>query len=365
MVWIPAGGFLRGDVEGTRDANELKTVQNVNDEPFHDTYLDGFWIARHPVTNEEFVRFLQDAMSEGLVRPETAAVMGQFEGEWVPLYHFKSYELILLDFFKRKNARRPFMLNLISWDGEKFRIKAGHERHPVVDVTWFGSTAYANYHGLQLPSEAQWEKAARGTDGRRYPWGMRLPTPYHAPQAPDLALKPVGSFSPEGDSPYGVCETLSGCFEWTSDWYNTEYYEDYYLPEMHRNPCGTFWGRSHAIRGFPNDLMSTVDAVDRPSPISLRYEWIFDHMLGDCFANRQSAFRTALCPSAPLGLISQGGGYRPLTTAEAAAHSAAEGGQHDGQHDGQDDGQDDGQRDVQRNGQDDGQHGGPALSSRR
>lgn len=324
MVWIPPGKFLCGDVEGTRDPTELKTVQNFNDEPFHEVYLDGYWIARHPVTNEDYVRFIEAAMKEGLARPETAAVMGEMDGEWVPFYYFKSYELILLDFFKRKNARRPFMINVISWDGERLRIKPGHEKHPVVDVSWFGSIAYANYYGLQLPSEAQWEKAARGTDGRRYPWGMRLPTPYHAPQAPDLALGPIGSFSPEGDSPYGVCEMLSGCFEWTNDWFNTEFYEDYYLPETRRNPAGTFWGRSRAIRGFPSSLLSTVEAVDRPAPITLRYEWIFDHMLGDCFGNRQSAFRTALCPSAPLGLISQGGGYRPVTTAEAAARSAAE-----------------------------------------
>jgi formylglycine-generating enzyme required for sulfatase activity len=321
MVWIPPGKFLCGDVLGTRNPDEIKTVQNANDEPFHEVYLDGYWIDRYPVTNKQFVRFLELARERDLIRISEVAITGEFEGEWVPYYYFTSYEHFLYDFFEVRNARQPYFLHVITWDGENFHIQEGHEKHPVADVTWFGAMAYASWYGKHLPGEAQWEKAARGADDRRYPWGNRLPGPYHAPSGRDLALAPVGSFSPQGDSPYGVCDMLSGCFEWTNEWFNAEYYEDYHGPDAHRNPRGTFWGRSHGIRGFPSALRFDVEALTRPGPVTARYEWIFDHMLGDCFANKQSTFRCAISPERPLGTTTQGTLGRPIPTGEAAARA--------------------------------------------
>ncbi len=322
MVWIPPGIFICGDYEGTADPYESKTLQNDNDEPVHEAYLDGYWIDRHPVTNEQFARFLEEAHAEGLVRPEPVAVMGEFEGEWVPFYYFKPYSRLILDFYETRNARPPFNLFLITWDGERFRVRPGFERHPVADVTWFGAAAYASYYGKRLPSDFQWEKAARGTDGRRYPWGNNVPSAYHAPQDEAISLGPVGSYSPLGDSPYGVSDMSAGGFEWTGDWFHPDTYRDYYGPDPRRNPRGTFWGRSHSIRGFPLDLAPHAASFRRPSPLTNRYEWILDHMLGDCFGDRTSTFRTVIAPGDLLGSATQGRFPEPVSTARAAEAAA-------------------------------------------
>lgn len=292
MIWIPPGSFLRGDVEGTWNTEEVKTVQNANDEPHHQVYLDGYWIDRFPVTNREYAEFLQQAISQGMLRVEEIAIFGEFEGSWVPFYYLKPYDQLILGYYETRNARGTRFLHVISWDGERFRTRKGHENHPVVDVTWFGAAAYANSLGKRLPTEAQWEKAARGTDGRRYPWGNNMPTRYHVNL--DLELRPVGTYSPQGDSPYGVADMLSAAFEWTDDWFNAVYYSDYLAETPHRNPIGTFWGRSHSIRGLPSALQYRVLTVDQRQPISRRYNWRFEFLLGDSFGNFETTFRTVV-----------------------------------------------------------------------
>jgi formylglycine-generating enzyme required for sulfatase activity len=293
MVWIPPGPYIRGDIAGTANTTEVKTIQNSADEPCHLVELDGFWIDRYPVTNEEYARYLDEAVAEGLARVEEVAVFGEHEGGWVPLYYFKPFERLIPRYYETKNARKMEFLHWISHDGSRFRVKEGKERHPVVDVSWFGAAAYAAYRGKSLPTEAQWEKAARGEDGRRYPWGRNLPTSYHVNlngYYGDLA--PVGYFSPAGDSPYGVADMLSTCVEWTNDWFNHDYYADYAGERALRNPRGPFWGRSRAIRGSPASLQYPM-LEDDPA-ISFRYSWRFESLIGDIFANRSTTFRTAL-----------------------------------------------------------------------
>ena len=293
MVWIPPGPYLRGDIGGTANTVEVKTLQNAADEPCHVVELDGFWIDRHPVTHEEYARYLDAAVAQGLARVEEVAVFGEHEGGWVPLYYFKPFEALIPRYYETRNARKAQYLHWISHDGSRFRVKEGKERHPIVDVSWFGAAAYAAYHGKKLPTEAQWEKAARGEDGRRFPWGSNLPTSYHG----DLngaygELAPVGYFSPVGDSPYGVADMLSTCVEWTNDWFNHDYYADYAGERPLRNPRGPFWGRSHSIRGLPTSLQYPGSASDEA--VSFRYSWRFEFLIGDIFANRNTTFRTVL-----------------------------------------------------------------------
>lgn len=294
---------MRGDVRGTVNVRELKTVQNACDEPAAAVELDGFWIDRHPVTHEQYCRYLREAVRCGLARVEPIAVMGWFEGAWVPLYYFQSYERLVPYYHDGRNARRPTFLHAITWDGADFKIKSGWERSPVVDVSWFGAAAYARFHGARLPSEAQWEKAARGArDGRRYPWGDQLPTAYHAVTSyhnPDDPA-PIGLLSPLGDSPFGVADMLTQCFEWTNDWFNAEYYSDTLGETTQRNPTGTFWGRAHTIRGLPYGLQFPQASFDDTEPVSNRYSWHFEFQIGDVFANRTTTFRTVLeGPAAP------------------------------------------------------------------
>jgi formylglycine-generating enzyme required for sulfatase activity len=298
MVWIPAGPFLRGDTLNTQNTREVKTIQNSGDEPAHRVHVDGFWIDRHLVTNLDYKRYLDDALEQGLIRVTPVAVMGTFEGAEVPFYYLDSIEKLFPAHFRRFNARKPEFLHWIAWDGSEFHIDRGKEKHPVVDVSWFGAAAYARFHGRKLPTEAQWEKAARGTDGRRFPWGDNVPSArhIHLDHRHGGHTVPVGRFSPAGDSPYGVADMVSGCFEWTRDWFNPHYYADTADAVPFCNPQGPFWGRTHAIRGFPSVLHSPKASLESIEPVSTRYSWHFEFLMGDSFANSETAFRTVLEP---------------------------------------------------------------------
>jgi formylglycine-generating enzyme required for sulfatase activity len=194
MVTIPAGEFLMGNPEGNGRADEW---------PQRSVYLDAFAIDQVEVTNERYMAFI------------TAT--------------------------GHRNPPNPY------GTGPLTSIK-GIERLPVVQVTWYDAKAYCSWAKKRLPTEAEWEKAARGTDGRRFPWGNDAPTPnranYDREWSDEKTLVPVGSL-PEGDSPYGVKDMAGNAREWVSDWYDPEYYK--HAPA--RNPRGPEKGVVRSIRG--------------------------------------------------------------------------------------------------------------------
>ncbi len=115
---------------------------------------------------------------------------------------------------------------------------------PIYNIDWQSANAYCSYAGARLPTEAEWEKAARGTDGRLYPWGMDLDKAKLSLFEGPGTLPPVGS-APDGASPYGALDMAGSAFEWVADWYSPTYYS----VSPHDNPTGPEKGPNHVIRG--------------------------------------------------------------------------------------------------------------------
>ncbi len=166
MVQVPAGAFTMGS--NNFDADE---------KPAHQVDLPAYQIDKYPVTNALFDAFVK-------------ATGFQTDSE------------------KRGESR--------SWRNYFTPDKANH---PVVKVTWFDSKAFCEWAGKRLPTEAEWEKAARGTDGRNYPWGNDYdPSKFDGRASGIRGTTAVGSYS-GGASPYGALDMAGDVWEWTADWY--------------------------------------------------------------------------------------------------------------------------------------------------
>jgi len=199
MVIIPGGSFFRGSNTGGRD-----------EIPRHQIILDPFAMDVHPVTNEQFVRFLE--------------VMG---GE--------------------KDGNNSDMIRLresrIKRSGGKISIESGYARHPVVGVTWYGATAYAKWIGKRLPSEAEWEIAScGGVDEVIYPTGNNIERTQANFFSSDTT--PVMSYPPND---YCIYDMAGNVYEWCNDWYDYHYYN--MSVQEPDNPKGPLQGVYRVLRG--------------------------------------------------------------------------------------------------------------------
>jgi formylglycine-generating enzyme required for sulfatase activity len=246
MVWIKGGKYLRGS--DNRDKPDAR--------PKHLVEVDGYWMDRTAVTNDEFARFVDatgfitvaertpqakdfpGAPPENLV---AGAIVFTAPKEPVnctgPNCHLQWWSYV-----KGANWRHP--------DGPESDLK-GREKHPVVQVAWEDAAAYARWVGKRLPTEAEFEFAARGgLDGKKYDWGdeimpggryMMNSWQGHFPNentAEDgyRATAPVGSFPPNG---YGLYDMAGNVWQWCSDWYRPDYYQSLSAgPQPVRNPLG-------------------------------------------------------------------------------------------------------------------------------
>lgn len=231
MVYVSAGEFLMGSSDDDRLADEDEKPQRL-------VYLSGYWIDQTEVTHSMYAAFLN---TEG----------NQFEGgdTWL-------------------DADDP-AVRLKYLDGQ-WKPIPGYEDHPVVEVTWFGARAYCKWVGRRLPTEAEWEKAARGTDGRIYPWGEGNPgvVQVSCNQANVSGCSrdtmSVGSYSTI-KSPYGAFDTSGNIAEWVADWYDP----DYYSKALNKNPKGPTTGDYRVMRGGSwsrNFRLSRAASRDRSDP---------------------------------------------------------------------------------------------------
>jgi len=243
MVYIPAGEFEMGNSgtqwmwSGSFVWDDINLQVFTDEGPQHTVYLDAFWIDQTEVSVEMFRSFVFEtgyetsAEREGWGAPWTD---GPIEEEW------------------------PHLPG-VDWQHPHGPDSIAVDDHPVVQVTWDDARAYCAWAGGSLPTEAQWEKAARGTDGRTWPWGNiyqgsqgnfcddGCPVKrwnHHSYDDGFAKISHVGSF-PAGASYYGALDMAGNVWEWVADWYG----EDYYSSSPYKNPAGPPTGIERTQRG--------------------------------------------------------------------------------------------------------------------
>ena len=207
MVLVPEGSFTMGSA----------SIES-NQRPVHAVYLDAFYIDQFEVTHAQYLVFLN--------------AIGQNSND-------------------RGNFLLSPTLSAVQESGDSFVLQAPEVAdRPVVWVYWYGAQAYCEWAGMRLPTEAEWEKAARGTDERTYPWGNELANCGYAVMRDggkgcgQERTWAVGS-KPEGASPYGAYDMAGNVWEWVADWYDI----GYYAQSPKRNPRGPASGVRRVLRG--------------------------------------------------------------------------------------------------------------------
>ena len=191
------------------------------------------------VTNAQYARYLSAALATGQVKIAGDTVVGYYAGD--PFSGVKHEKEIKAGDWLHLPLQDPSLR--LTFDGKAFAVKTGYENHPMTVVTWFGAKAYCEFYSGRLPTEAEWEKAARGTDGRPYPWGeniQRNTANYYGSQDPfekDLGVQgnttPVGFYNGRtyhgyqtlnSKSPYGLYDMAGNVWQWTGDIYPGVHY---------------------------------------------------------------------------------------------------------------------------------------------
>ena len=199
MVLVPEGPFLMGVADNDFLAED-------HEKPERQVYLSAYWLDVFPVTNARFGRFL--------------AAGGYENSSW---WSEEGWAWRC-----QNEITQPLQWEKKGWDGSD---------QPVAGVSWYEANAYARWAGRRLPTDAEWEKAARGADGRRYPWGNDWPTSKLANFSMFVGrTTPVGLY-PDGKSPYGCFDMAGNVNNWVLDWYLGNFARLCAESRLVRDPC--------------------------------------------------------------------------------------------------------------------------------
>ena len=243
MVLVPAGNFTMGS-----------TVGYAGEQPVHTVYLNAFYIDKYEVTNAQFKSFIDAGGYTNQAYWSAAGWSERTSGGWALPYY---------------------------WTAGTYHSGPAWPNFPVNGVSWYEAEAYANFAGKRLPTEAEWEKAAGGTDQRTYPWGNSIDgsranywasgDPYDNNSTPagfyDGRLHPSPLFqTTNSPSPYGAYDMAGNVWEWVADWYDANYYS----VSPSSNPTGPLTGSSRVLRGgawnsYTTTLRSAYRYSDYPS----------------------------------------------------------------------------------------------------
>jgi formylglycine-generating enzyme required for sulfatase activity len=225
MILVPAGAFSMGvDLE----EGEKPTI----DSPMHEVKLPAFYIARHEVTNAEFAKFL---VAEGYGKKKYWSEAG-----W--------------KYIREAKRDRPE-----KWDELKKSLGDDFDRHPVVGVSWFEAEAFAAFVGKRLPTEEEWERAARGTDKRKFPWGDRFEEGLRKKPAGEKGRTTIVGLNRRDVSPVGAYDMGGNVCEWTGSWYG---------PYPGTKAKSRYWGEDakRRLKVARGGSWRVIDEGPRPQP---------------------------------------------------------------------------------------------------
>ncbi len=242
LIKVPLGWFYMGSLSGDYDERPVNYVL-INWD---------YYMSKFEITNGQYAEMLNYALAQN-------ELTGDYLND-VTVMNLNGKQRELLDLDDNECG--------ISFDGTKFYVETNEERKPVIELTWWGAAFYCNMlsrqqnveelydmelwkcdfdkTGYRLPTEAEWEYAARYNDNRKYPWGLTDPDPSLCNYALSVGRTvDVGSYSPQGDTALGFCDMAGNAWEWCNDWYG--YYPTVDVPLVY--PTGPNSGSSKVLRG--------------------------------------------------------------------------------------------------------------------
>ncbi|MEN8242119.1 MAG: SUMF1/EgtB/PvdO family nonheme iron enzyme [Chloroflexota bacterium] len=218
---VPAGEFLYGQFD-------------------HEVLIDyDYQIMITEVTNQQFADYLNEALTAGTIKIVDNEIVGYYHGDEFNAYRHE-FEIAAGDWAHYPLEAEGLRVSLV---GDQFVVREGYENHPVTNVTWFGAEAYCEYQGGRLPTDHEWEKAARGTDGLAFPWGNEISEEnanfYSSKDPFELYHGRIGDTTPVGfyngdsydgyptidsPSPFGLYDVAGNVEEWSGSVHKYEHY---------------------------------------------------------------------------------------------------------------------------------------------